>query len=130
MFQIEFIKDHSHAKDMKKSAGGLRSTVSHPGGPGQSPGGVILGHIEKAPPLSVICTALKGDILFQDFVYNLHTYFTVHLAMAVSTKQTTRILNLYQTTKHATDATDKFDEMLTIRYHFDSAKCFLKNSYM
>ena len=61
MFQIEFVNNHSHAKDMKKSAGGLQSTVSHPGGPGQSPGGVILGDIEKAPPLPVICTALKGD---------------------------------------------------------------------
>ena len=47
--------------------------------------------------------------------------------MAISTKQTTRILNLYQTTKHTIDATEKSVEMLMIRYHFDSAKCFLTN---
>ena len=60
---------------------------------------VMLGHIEKTPPVSVICNAVKAEILFQNSAYNLATYFTVHLVMAISTKQTTRMLNLYQTTK-------------------------------
>ena len=33
------LKVFSHAKDMKKSSGGLESAVSPPVGPGQSPGG-------------------------------------------------------------------------------------------
>ena len=47
--------------------------------------------------------------------------------MIISTKQTARILNLYQTTKYTIDATEKSVEMLIIRYHFDSAKYFLTN---
>ena len=39
-------------------------------------------------------------------------------------KQTTIILNLYQTTKYEIDGTEKSVENLIIRYHFDSAKCF------
>ena len=35
--------------------------------------GVILGHIEKAPSVSVICAAVKGEIFFQDFAYILDT---------------------------------------------------------
>ena len=31
----------------------------------------------------------------------------VHLVMAISVKQTTKILNMYQTTKHTIDATEK-----------------------
>ena len=31
----------------------------------------------------------------------------VHLVMAISRKRATRILNLYQTTMHITDATEK-----------------------
>ena len=40
------LKAFSHAKDMKKSAGGLQSTVSSPIGPRQSPGG---GPRDQAP---------------------------------------------------------------------------------
>ena len=42
----------------------------------------------------------------------------VHLVMAISAKQTTRILNLYQTTKHKTDATKKYVENVNNRITF------------
>ena len=44
--------------------------------------GVILGHIEKAPPVSAICTAARGEILFWDFAYILLD--TVHLVCCSS----------------------------------------------
>ena len=68
-----------------------------------------MGHIEKAPPLSVICTALKAEILFQDFVFNVDTLI-LQYALAISTKQTIRILNFYQTTKHTSDAAETSGE--------------------
>ena len=56
----------------------------------------------------------------------------VHIVMEISGKQATRILNLYQTTKHIQLMLQKnLLKMLIIRFHFDSAKCFLTNySYM
>ena len=66
---------------------------------------VILGHTEKAPPLSDICTAWKGEILFEDFFSNVakHTYFMVQFG--IFAKQITRMLHFYQTTKHTTSDT-------------------------
>ena len=62
--------------------------------------------MEKAPPLSDICTALKGEILLQDF-HNLNTLILWYKQIAnISTKQTTRILNFCQTTKHTSDGTE------------------------
>ena len=34
---------------------------------------VMLGHNEKTPPVSVICNAVKAEILFQNSAYNLAT---------------------------------------------------------
>ena len=63
--------------------------------------------MEKAPPRSDICTALKGGILLQDFFHNLNTLILWYKQIAnISTKQTTRILNFYQTTKHTSDGTE------------------------
>ena len=63
--------------------------------------------MEKAPPLSDICTALKGEILLQDFFHNLNTLILWYKQIAnISTKQTTRILNFYQITKHTSDGTE------------------------
>ena len=39
--------------------------------------GVMMGHTEKAPLFSDICTAWKGEILFQDFFCNVNTNFMV-----------------------------------------------------
>ena len=59
------------------------------------------------PPLSVICTALKGEIPSQNFVHNVDTLILWYtLVMTIFAKQISRILNFYQTTEHASDATE------------------------
>ena len=65
--------------------------------------GVTLGYIEKAPPLSDICTAMKREILFQDFFYDVNSLILWY-NLAIFAKQTERISNFYQKTKHTSDA--------------------------
>ena len=66
--------------------------------------GVILGHIGKAPPVSVICIAVKVGIIFQDFAYTLDTL------IGYICKQTTGTWNLCDSNKHTIDATEKSAE--------------------
>ena len=71
--------------------------------------GVFLGNAEKAPPVSVICTeSINSSPGF--CLYFRHTYFKVCLVMAISAKQTTRILNLWDSNKCTIDATEKYVE--------------------
>ena len=89
--------------------------------------GVTLVHSEKTPPITVVLLLLSPLLWKDKFfsrilpIYFKHTYFLVHLLMAISTKQT-RILNWSD------------NETYNWCYRiicFDSAKRFLTNySYM
>ena len=69
----------------------------------------MLGHIEKTPTVSVICTAVKVEILFQDFAYNLDTLILQYILqwLYFHKANNKNVINLYQTTKHTIDATEK-----------------------
>ena len=96
---------------------------------------VLWGHIEKVSPMSVV-TLLLSPLLWKDNfffrilpIYFRHTYFLVHLLMAISTSK--QEFQIYQTTKHTIHATKKSVENVNNKIPLWWCKYFVTNySYM